>query len=367
MDNRSVTLFDLPNDNLKNEVANHLDADSIIHFCRSSTHAYALFQPEYKLTLSLLKKAFDHTAFGEWDDLDQLLQLFPDLLTCRRTIQHRGRYQFTECTLWEIALMNQEGDNERVRTLFEKHFKRLPNGLEEMSKQFHKVFPDGEMKKYNWDLEAAKKRVDDLFNGILQDKTLAENNPFKMNEVTNKLLQAFQNYVKPNPSDKFMKGLICDVGLFSYIWQKYVTEFNNFKNWDQRVFYGVQVWDYFVRLLPTGYLRPLCQGLYYVVYEKEPLSVNGCKLRTNDGIGSGASVLPLDADSHFVFGRDFINILGGTGGYANADGATRRAVRHWRATWISYVEQKQRAERTLCCTCSNNKTVTQQMRSGPAV
>jgi hypothetical protein len=120
-----------------------------------------------------------------------------------------------------------------------------------------------------------------------------------MHDVTRAALKAFHDYVTPAPSKKFTTGLICDARLFSDIIRQYREKLSEF-NRSQRLVYGVQLWDYFVRLLPTGYLRPLCQGTYFIVAKNVPLTVNGCVLR------SGEKVLPLDLNPDFVFGRHCI-------------------------------------------------------------
>src|SRR3990167_4372871 len=305
----TTTIFDLPAEIFTDEVAKYLDGDSKAAFALVSHFTNTLFQPLLydKDKLPLLKQALDHAARGEWNDVDTLLQATPELLTYRGTIQHHGRYKLVNRTIWQVALMNDEGEN--VYEMFKRHFDRLPdgqNGLEELTRQVQEVFPDGEMKKHEgWKLDKALNLFNAVFDAIKNDETLNENDLDKMNHDTQKALKAFYDYVTPKPSDSFTKGLLFDIQLFQAVVKKYDDEFAEL-NWNQRIFYGVKVWDYLVRLLPTGYLRPLCQGLYYIVDKKEPLSVNGCKLRTDSGIGTGAAVLPLDKGLSFVFGRDFI-------------------------------------------------------------
>ncbi|OGT47657.1 MAG: hypothetical protein A3E83_07190 [Gammaproteobacteria bacterium RIFCSPHIGHO2_12_FULL_41_20] len=333
MDTRANPFDRLPPDILQYELPKYLSGDDMVALSQTSRSAHALFQPLLydKGSLPLLKQALDHAARGEWDDVDTLLQQTPELLTYRGTIQHHGRYKLVNRTIWQIALMNDEGEN--VDVMFQRHFAQLPNGLEEMARQVQEVFPDGKMIKYDgWNLEKAL----DLFNSVLgaikRDKTIDENNLNKMNDDTKQALQAFYDYVTPKPSDAFTKGLLFDIRLFQTVLQKYGQKFDEL-NWNQRVFYGVKLWDYLVRLLPTGYLRPLCQGLYSIVDHNAPLSVNGCKLRTGAGIGNGAAVLPLDSDTRFVFGQDFISIFGfGERGCRRMDGETRST---W--AWKTYL------------------------------
>src|SRR3990167_5222679 len=306
----TTTIFDLPAEIFTDEVAKYLDGDSKAIFALVSHTTNTLFQPLLydKDKLPLLKQALDHAARGEWNDVDTLLQTTPELLTYRGTIQHHGRYKLVNRTIWQVALMNDDGEN--VYEMFKRHFDRLPDGHEEMTRQFQEVFPDGEMRKYEgWKLEKALALFNAAFAAIKNDKTLNKTDLKTMNANTQKALQAFYDYVTPKPSEGFTKGLLFDIRLFQEVVKKYDAEYTKL-NWNQLVFYGVKIWDYLVRLLPTGYLRPLCQGLYYIVDQKEPLSVNGCKLRTDSGIGTGAVLLPLDKDPSFVFGRDFITLRG---------------------------------------------------------
>lgn len=313
MESRAATLFDISHDTLTNELlAQLISVGSVITFARSSPHLYSLYSKtyQYRLLMDYLKKAFDHVCFGEFDDLDFLLQACPEILTIRCTIQHRGRFKLTDRFLWQIAEMNEEGDNERVRTMFVKYFKRLPDGLNEMARQSAEVFSKG-MIKHGWDINEAIRLFDNLYQAILNDDTLDEADLTKMNDATRTALQAFYSYVLPKPSEEFREGLIFDVRLFSEVVKRYDDKFYELKDWNRRVFYGVKIWDELVKVLPTGYLRPICQGLYYVVgapaanRAREQLTVNGCRLR------SGVRVLPLGSDPNFVFGRDFINVLGG--------------------------------------------------------
>ena len=339
----ATTIFDLPAETLTDEVAKYLDGDSKAVFALVSPFTNTLFQPLLydKAKLPLLKQALDHAARGEWNDVDTLLQATPELLTYRGTIQHHGRYKLVNRTIWQVALMNDEGEN--VYEMFKRHFDRLPDGPEEMTRQVQEVFPDGEMKKEEgWKLNKALTLFEAVFTAIKNDNTMNEKDLNKMNDDTQKALQAFYDYVTPKPSEGFTKGLLFDIQLFQAVVQKYADEYSNL-NWNHRVFYGVKIWDYLVRLLPTGYLRPLCQGLYYIVDKKEPLLVNGCKLRTDSGIGTGAAFLPLDKDPSFVFGRDFISLYGSRSVHFFGAREARALV-----VWKAYVEQKQQAEGILC-------------------
>lgn len=265
---------------------------------------HTLFQPNHEeQSHSLLQRALHHAVYGEWDDVDQLLMASPELLTVRGTVERKigpdRAYKFTDLTIWQIALKNEEAEHENVFAMFKRHFKRLKNvdGLKEMAKQFHEIFPDGEMKKYDWDIGCSKI----LFRGVCDAIANCEN-PFEDDSVKIQV-KMFFDYAASCASSK--KGLIFDIQLLVDIMEFRISPRikSVFTCPAQYEFYEQMIFDYVVlSLLPTGSLRPICQGIIDFILPK-PLTVNGCRL------SSGETILPR-LDPTFNVDQDRIDIIG---------------------------------------------------------
>jgi hypothetical protein len=306
MDSRNDDLSKLPDEMLFNIYS--LDppraCDFLSRLPETSTfysNLYSSFFTERKLAFKLLRKLLGHAVLGEWENAESIYKLFPDLLTCRGTIYHPnrtyeegkapvaipadknpGRYKYDNCTAWQIALMNAEYEEAELMGKFMTE--------KEKQKQYVEIFPDGQLIKHNWDLEEAKRRLDAVFDAVIKDQSINENNLDKMNEETSKALAELYAYVKP--ASEHHTGLVFDENIYLAALQLYEDRFSRFATWDQRTFWCIRVEEHLASLLGTGYLRLHAQGI------GNKLKRNGCTL--------------ADGSSYFAFRRPSNSVPGGS-------------------------------------------------------
>lgn len=312
----------------------YLNASSFFNYARSSGTNYRLvmkndaLKQRYETILDKVRRLQSHAALGEWDAAELIWSQDTFYLECRGTVYHPnpaaitpemnpGRYKYIKHTLWQIALRNEEYGiaNEMGLCMTD----------EEQQKQFLEIFPDGEIKKYNWDIEHAKQLLAKLFAAITQDASIKVNNLDVMSASTREALNALYLYVRPALDQQ--TGLVFDANIYVEALNLFKDNFNQFRSMDKRTFWRVRVEEHLASLLGTGYLRPHAQGIGNI------LTRAGCLLD--------------DQSSYFPFRRDLKSIpgvhfcVGYLGTFSDcSDPATR-------ATFFkTCVEQKQLQGRT---------------------
>lgn len=296
--NDSQSLLEaLPKD-VKNSIP--LDPSSVINLARTGRHFYALFtlSGAYQRALSSLNKLLNHAALGELEAAEKILKLFPDLLTYRGTIYHPnrvyvkglppvaipfhqnpGRYKYMNRTSYQILLMNSEFEEaEKVGKLMTQ---------EEKQKQFNEVFPDGQIKKYNFDLKEAKKLLLAVCEAMAKDECLKierdEHYIIKniiMSDSTREALHQLYRYTRPKLEHEI--GLVFDPEFYHEALKLYKEKFDHhFKQrWDRYAFWNICVEEWLVGCLGTRFLRPRIQGL------DNSLTRRGCVLMDGSSVFS---------------------------------------------------------------------------------
>jgi hypothetical protein len=262
-------------------------------------------------TINPIRRLLSHAALGEWESAEVIWTQNRSLVTCRGTVFHPNRfyendqvvavipatihpgcYKYVNHNAWQIALMNEEF--EEAALLGEQM------SFDAKREQFREIFPTGEMVKYNWDLAEAKRRLMAVFEAIINDETLNENNLDVMKDATRVALYALYDYVKPAPEHK--TGLVFDANIYVEALQCYEDKFKEFKNWNQRSFWCVRIEEPLGALLGKRYQRPHAQGI------GNPLHRRGCIL------DDGTSYLPFRREDKKVAGvHFFVGYYGGAG------------------------------------------------------
>lgn len=277
-------LTDLSDDLVNLELPCQFKAAEFISFPQTAKKYALRFYDEHRLALPLLRKLLNHGALGELEDAESVWRLFPDLLTARGTIfhpnrsyidtegrplsqpidipfhQNPGRYKYVGRTFYQILLMNAEFEEaEEVGKLM---------SLEEKQTQFDEVFPDGEIKKYNFDLEEAKRLLQVLFAAVAKDESLKivrdEDDNIKniiMSDLTRKTLYKLYAYAKPKSEHDI--GLVFDPEFYHEALKLYEEQSDSqFKQkWDRYPFWNICVEEWLAGCLGTRFLRPHAQGL----------------------------------------------------------------------------------------------------------
>lgn len=253
-----------------------------------SLHLFFNKHPAQAAALEKLETLANHVALGEFEQAEKIWQIHPDLLTRYVTICHRnctysnngqpptdipfgdnpGRYKYVNRTVWQIALMNEEYEEaERMgKFMTEK----------EKERQFVEIFPDGEIKKYGFDLEYAKQLLKNVIDAIANDDFI-NNDLTKINQTTCKTLQALYKYAKPNPNQEHQVGLVFDANFYLEALKRfYIDAYNKFGDKVNKYsFWSIHVEEWLAGCLGTGYLRTHSQGIGNEVHRR------GCILADN--------------------------------------------------------------------------------------
>lgn len=338
-------LASLPNDVIREIIP--FGACSVINLARTGRRFRGLFtrSEEYPRALSFLKKLLGHAALGELEKAEEVWKLSADLLACRGTIYHPnriyvegqppvaipfhqnpGRYKYVDRTFYQILLMNSEFEEA------EEVGKRMTQ--EEKQKQFAEVFPDGEIKKYDFDLAEAKKLLQSVFEAIAKDECLKieydEDHNIKniiMSDSTQEALYKLYTFAKPKSEHEI--GLVFDPEFYHEALKLYDEKCSQFKQkWDRYTFWNIRVEEWLAGCLGTGYLRWHSQGAANTTTRR------GCVL------ADGSPYWPFRRPSHSIPGHHiFVGYYGGRRG-----GGGRRL----RSPFKTYVEQKREQGQNLC-------------------
>lgn len=158
------------------------------------------------------------------------------------------------------------------------HEKEIAGLCKRITAQFRIIFPDGELIKYDHDLETAKELINKIYQAVIKDKSITERNLDCMNEETRTALNALHDYLSPGKFNQCQQGLVFDVRIYIAALACYEKNYASFASWDQKIFWCICVEERIAYCLSTGYLRPHCQGIFKIVEKDQKLSDAGCIL-----------------------------------------------------------------------------------------
>ena len=353
-----VTVFSLLSNDIMNLLFTYfLNGTDSFNLLRTSKKLFVSFKPTiWQLADHPLRKLLSHGALGELDAAEILWKKDPSLLTCYGTVYHPnrsytddnghslsppidipfaqnpGRYKYINCTFYKILLMHSEFEEaEEAGKLMTQ---------EEKQKQFDEVFPDGEIKKYNFDLEEAKKLLQTVFTAVAKDECLKieddENYNIKniiMSDSTREALYKLYAYAKPTSEHEI--GLVFDPEFYHEALKLYDEKCGQFnQKWDPYTFWNICVEEWLAGCLGTRFLRPHSQGL------GNPASRIGCAL------AGGLSYFAFRRPSGSIPGQHIFVGYYGTAAAAGAFGW--RDVDGTAARFETYVMQQREQGQTLC-------------------
>jgi hypothetical protein len=257
----------LPNDLMLFLLGTYLtNIVDIIHLAETSTNRYRFYQQKQEQIL--LNTLLTHAVFGEWKAARKIWTKCPDILKVKGTVKRC--YKYNDHTAYQIAWRNEEDDIIAEMNQF--------LSAEEQKKQFDEIFPNGELIKHNWDFEHAKQLLQAVFDAVIKDTVIRENDMSLMNDETRLALQALCDYLSPDKSGQYQTGLVCDVRIYQQARSCYGDNFNAFRDWNRRTFWCLRVEEMIATFLSTGYLRAHCQGIFNVVDKEQKVNDAGCIL-----------------------------------------------------------------------------------------
>ena len=330
-------LSDLPKDFLDTELKKQLSISGLISFPQTARCFRLFFPVEHHDALGVLRKLLGHGVLGELDHAEGIWRISPDLLTLRGTIffpnrsykgadgkplsqpvdipfyVNPGRPKSTNRTFYQILLRNSEFEAAaKVGELMTP---------EEKQKQFLEIFPDGKIKKYNFDLEKAKSLLQVFFDQLVKDeKVRGEYVPDNMGDSTKEALYAIYDYAKLQLDDE--TGLLFDPNFIYEAMKLYAEKaIDQFKgNWGKYNLWCIRVEEWLKACSGTGFLRSLLQGL------ANPLTGLGCTL--------------VDDSSYFAFRRasNSIPAFHFLVGISSRQARSAAGAQQWRRTRAHFFE-----------------------------
>lgn len=319
----------------------------VIAFAMTSKTNWGFFKKNTSITF--LPSLLDHVALGEYEAAEKLYPKYQGMLLTKKgsSSYHLKldlpRYQYVGLTPFQIALRNAEW------TEAEKMGQHL--SPEEKQKQCNEIFPNGELVSYGCNLETAKKLLQDVYDAIIVDDVINENDLDLMTEKTRNVLKQLWDAINP-ANHACQIGLVFDVQIYLEALGLYNENFNTFETWDRRSFWCVRVEELIASVLPTIYLRAHCLGIGNVVNGDivawDKLSGRGCLL----------------ADGSSYFNRSSNNLPGVhffVGYYGLRHARWGRPGGGWSGgpmSFKTYVEQQRDLGQTLC---SNISTPTHRL------
>lgn len=273
---------------------------------QASRHYRGLFFKQTEPYFEQLRKLLSHGALGELGQATDIWTNHPALLDCYGTIYHPnriridnkpdyniefhanpGRYKHINCTYLQLLWANGEFEAAKpIEGLL---------GAEETARQFFELFPDGVIKKDNFNLEHAKTLLANLFEALAKDDTLVEGDFDIMNDETRQALYAVHDYAKPTSEHK--TGLVFDADFYFAARMMFdrdqgYSEVNPRLDGPECNFWKIRVEEWLKGCLGTFYLRRIAQG---ISRQKSP--TNGCLLQ--------------DGSSYFAFRQKNPNTIFG--------------------------------------------------------
>lgn len=301
--------------------------DIFLKYSQLNHHYAKFFSSRKNEVLDELRKLLNHAALGGWFFADKIWQSNPALLTYRGTIYHPnrsykdadgeplsipidipfehnpGRYKYINRTAWQIAVMNEE--------MVEANKMGQLMTAKQKQEQYAEIFPDGEMKKYDWDMELAKQYLRGVFDAVAKDDFKKTDNFDNMNDETRTALKKLYAYAKPKTELEY--GLVFDVSLYLEALKMYDASAHDKFDYNtvRLAFWCTRVEEWLAGCLGTGYLRHHARGI-------------GCKTIDRAGcfMARGSSYFVFKRNSDSIPGRDFY--VGYNGG--DAHGARRTSA-----------------------------------------
>jgi len=330
-----------------------------VSFPQTTRRFHSFFPEEHNLALNYLRLLLKHGDLGELEDAEYIWRAFPDLLTCRGTIFHPnrcykdaqgndlavpinisfeknpGRYKYINRTFYQILLMNSEFEEaEKAGELMT---------LEEKQKQFDEIFPDGEIKKYNFDLKVAQELLQAVFEAVAKDKSLKierdEDNikDIIMSDTTREALNRLYAYAKPKPEHEV--GLVFDPEFYHAALKLYDDKCHRQfeQQWYRYTFWNICVEEWLAGCLGTRFLRSHAQGL------DKLLTRRGCFL------ADGSSVFAFHRSSDSLPGHHlFVECYGHGTQVRRGVPLPASQANSLSATFEAYVKQQREQGQTLC-------------------
>src|SRR3990167_10562381 len=145
MENEKLSLLELPNETLQEDIGNKLDIITLSHLVCLNKKSYGLFQKPF-----LLERLAHYIVIEpNEDEIKKILNQYPELLLkkIKKVINHNGR-SIINATLYQLAYGEGDVDMcEMLGSYFERACGNFEAGENERQKQIKERFADNNQAK----------------------------------------------------------------------------------------------------------------------------------------------------------------------------------------------------------------------------
>ncbi|WP_133131063.1 hypothetical protein [Legionella yabuuchiae] len=321
----SLSLLEqLPTALIQGPLAQYLSKKDLSNLSQASKVMFFSCQP--LLEKQAAKILLSHVVKGEEAEALKMIDKNPRLLLIlSKATDYSGR-SYQGLTPFQAALSSHDV---ALWKKIESYFDKLPDGEAEKVRQFRQLFPEGLPQQESYDFTELVQVISNSSDADIMAALRKEKNDTPICQALNGFRTAF--------TDLAIKEMFFNPSHLIDALKVYDAQFERWSSWNQRNLFWRQVIGYTQRFLPACYAQAFCQGLYYILEVKKPLS-RSLKFKYDD-----ASYYPLTDSSGLGF--DFA-VAGAWGGFEGPvlRGEAPRAL-------INYVEQIQQNYLDLSAAC----------------
>lgn len=327
----SLSLLEqLPTELILGPLAHYLSNEDLWNLSQASKAMFFSCQPLLEKQAS--KILLSHIVKGEEAAALEMIDANPRLLLISSQATDYSGRSYQGITPFQAALLCHDV------TLWKKiepYFDKLPNRQEEKVSQFKAIFPEGAPKQESYDFTELVQVISNSSDADIMAALRKENNDTPICQALKGFRTAF--------TDLAIKEMFFNPSHLIDALKVYDAQFDRW-SWNQRDLFWRQVIGYTQRFLPACYAQAFCQGLYYILEEKKPLS-RSLKFQYDS-----VSYYPLTDSSGLGF--DFVLARFGAVGVPSRNASHRPwSARTWRPRLINYVEQIQQNYLDLSTAC----------------
>ncbi|WP_133130035.1 hypothetical protein [Legionella yabuuchiae] len=299
----SLSLLEqLPTELIQGPLAQYLSKKDLSNLSQASKVMFFSCQP------LLAKILLFHVVKGEEAEALEMIDANPRLLLIpSKATDYSGR-SYQGLTPFQAALSSHDV---ALWKKIESYFDKLPDGEAEKVRQFRQLFPEGLPQQKSYDFTKLVQVISNSSDADIMAALRKENNDTPICQALNGFRTAFTDLAK--------KEMFFNPSHLIDALKVYDAQFDRW-SWNQRDLFWRQVIGYTQRFLPACYAQAFCQGLYYILEEKKPLS-RSLKFQYD-----GSSYYPLSDSSGLGFDLGWAGGL--RGAWLDARGYPRGAGAH---------------------------------------
>ncbi|WP_133130427.1 F-box protein [Legionella yabuuchiae] len=249
----------LPVELIDRHISKHLSDKDLARLSRTSRTMFSLCHEP--LAQRAVKTLLLHVIKGEEAEALKMINANLRLLfipSQATAIDYSGR-SYKDYTPFQAALLSHDVTLWRK---IEPYFNKLPNGQEEKARQFKELFPEDLPKQKSYNFNTLVQVISNSSDADIMAALRKENNDTS-------ICEALKDFRTDFAALAMKETLFNPLHLITTL-KIYDEQFTPW-SWNQRNLFCNQVIGYIQRFLPACHAQALCQGLYSIVIDKNPL------------------------------------------------------------------------------------------------